>query len=322
MPSLSTWLRTALRLALAALVLGVLAVLVDAASLARLARGADPALLAASVAAFFVDQLLAVVKWRGLLAGIGVEVGLYRLFKTATKGFFVSFFLPSALTADLYKGIELARAQGGGSAVTSSIVLERLLGFASIVTVSAMALGALPTLRGGGAGLAAAALALGLGLAAFLNADRVLAALLPALPARVARLDTVARELAAAFALYRGRRRVLVEAFLLSVAIQLARSAATWLVARAVGDATPFAAFVFLVPYIYLVNLLPFATSRIGLEQGAFVVLFAAAGMAPDVALTVSLLAVATGLVVALPGGVWLVTEWRGHAARGGEGGA
>ena len=304
----SPWLRGGLTIA----IFWGLSRLVDVGQLFSLARGAAPLWLAGSVAVFAVDQALAVYKWQLLLAGLGLRVPYLPLFKTATSGAFVSLFVPSALSADLYKGVATTRALGAGAEVASSIVLERLLGIASIVVVGLLSLSWLPRAILGldsAVTLGVAALVLAAGLSAILHADvlfrSIEAWLPPALAGFSARLET----LAGTFGAYRRQQSVLALTFVLSVAIQFTRCTGTFLIARSLGDTVPFWAFLVFVPYLYMVNLLPFATSRIGLEQGAFVILFASVGMPADVAVTVSLLSVLASLVVALPGGVWLLAS-------------
>ncbi len=274
--------------------------------------GASLPLLAVSLAVFLADDLLVAHKWRRLLHGAGIATGLWTLFQVYMKGKFIAFFIPSSVTSDVYKGAALTREHGSGKAVVSSIVLERLLGLVSIATISVVAAGALPArILGFGSGTAvaiAATVAAG-GLAAFLSADRIAGAALRCFPVGWQRLRTFLVDMAAAFSVYRGQRALLAETFALSLLIQVSRSLAVWILARAVDDTTSFLYFLLLVPYVFLVNLLPVASSRIGLEQGVFVVLFAAVGMQPETALAVSLLSVAVGLVAALPGGAWLLAE-------------
>lgn len=300
----------AAKLLLALAVLAWIAAGLDRVALGAAFRGASPWLLAASVVAFVADDLLVTRKWGRLLRGLAVEVPFLRLFRIYLTGRLVGFFLPSSVTSDLYKGAALARRHGSGASVVSSIVLERILGLVSIATIGVVAMGALPaTILGVSPGWAivAAAAATVAGLVGFLHADRIASVVLP----RVARRWKAPREflerLALAFAAYRGQTRLLVEAFLLSVLIQGTRSVGVFMVARAVDDGTPFLYFLLLVPYVYLVNLLPVASSRVGLEQGVFVVLFTAVGMRAETALAVSLLSVAGSLVSALPGAFWLL---------------
>jgi predicted glycoside hydrolase/deacetylase ChbG (UPF0249 family) len=212
--------------------------------------------------------------------------------------------------------VALFASVGAGHAVTSSIVLERLLGMTSIVIVSVIGVSLLPaTLFGLDSSISifvAAFITIAI-LIGFLQADRILGLVSHWIPKRWPRLTTMLQQLAAAFAEYRPKRGLLAWSLILSIGIQITRTSATWLIAVAVHDATPYWAFLLFVPYLYIVNLIPVATSRFGLEQGAFIVLFGAVGMPAETALTISLLAVFATLLIALPGGLWLLTDRPGR---------
>jgi uncharacterized protein (TIRG00374 family) len=303
-------LRTVLRVAVSALVLAWLLRIVDLPELGKLLLRAAPPFLLASLAAYVCDESLATWKWKKLLHGVGLERPFWPLFRLTLEGRFIAFFLPSTVTADLYKGAVLARGGGKSTAAFSSILLERILGLLSVVTIGLVAVGSLPAaVLGAHAGVSvlAAVAVTAAGLAVFLHADRFASVTVPFLPERWVRVRTFLHDLASAFAAYRGKHGLLVQTFVISLLIQFARAVAVWVLARAVGDATPFVFFVLLVPYVYLVNLLPIASSRLGLEQAVFVGLFAAAGMARETALAVSLLSVAVGFVLVLPFGIGLL---------------
>lgn len=282
-----------------------------AAFLATLGRASLP-LLGASLVLFVADDVLVTYKWGRLLAGAGVEPGFLGLFRVYLEGRFLGFFIPSSVTSDLYKGAVLTRAHGSGNSVVSSIVLERLLGLVSIATISVVAVGALPAKIAGlsaPTSVAIAATATLAGLAVFLQADRIIRLALPHLPARWTRLPGLLQDLAGAFSCYRAQGALLCEAFFLSLLIQLTRSTGVWVLALSLADRTPFHDFLLLVPYVYLVNLLPIASSRLGLEQGVFVALFSAVGMPAETALAISLLSVASSFLAAIPGGIWLLVR-------------
>lgn len=257
-------------------------------------------------------DLLVTHKWRRLLQGLALDVRFLELFRIYLKGRFLGLFIPSSVAIDLYKGGALRRDVGTGQVIASSIILERLLGLVSIATISVIALGAMPSALLGASALSwvgAGVLATCAGLMLFLHADRLALGVLPHLPARWGRLGTFLHELASSFSAYRGHTRLLAETFLLSLVIQVVRGAGVWVLARAVDDPTPYVYFLLLVPYVYLVNLLPVASSRVGLEQGVFVALFGALGMRPETALAISLLSVACDFVTALPGDLWLLAN-------------
>ena len=314
MPERRRVLWAAAKVVVAVAVLGFVLSRVDRAELAASVRGASWSLLAIATLFFVADDLLVTRKWNRLLQGVGIEVPFLRLLRVYLEGRFLGFFIPSSIASDLYKGAALTRAHGSGTAVASSIVLERILGLASIATLGVAAAAALPS-RILGAGVAGWLLVAGVvtaaGTAAFLHADRIAVWFLPWLPTRWVSLRSFLEALARAFAAYRKHKRLLVETFVLSLLIQGTRSIGVYMTARAVADTTPLRYFLLLVPYVFLVNLLPVASSRIGLEQGVFVVLFAAVGMAPEKALAVSLLTVTQSLVVAVPGGIGLLARGR-----------
>jgi uncharacterized protein (TIRG00374 family) len=304
------WLRVGVRVAVSVAVLIWLWRTVDVRQMTALILRVSPSLLLASLAAYICDESLATWKWQRLLVGVGVTSAFWPLFRLTLEGRFIAFFLPSTVTADLYKGAVLTRGGETSAAAASSILLERILGLLSVVTIGLVAIGTLPsTLLGMNSSMAVVA-AVGAtlaGLAVFLHADRIASHLIPRLPVRWAGIRRILHDLTAAFAVYRGRKGLLVQAFLTSLLIQGARAVAVWVLARAVGDGTPFIYFVLLVPYVYLVNLLPIASSRLGLEQAVFVGLFAAVGMPRETALAISLLSVAVGLVLVLPFGLSLL---------------
>ena len=276
--------------------------------IATLQRASWPFFLA-SLLANVCDESMATLKWRQLLRGVADPPPFLSMLRLTLEGRFIAFFLPSTVTADLYKGTVLTRSGRSGAAAFSSIVMERILGLLSIMTVGLVALGVLPAHLFGVNSAVTVVVAVGataVGLAVFLNADRIAAVVLPMLPPRWQRLHTFLTGLAGAFAAYRGRAGLLVQAFLLSLLIQTTRAVAIWILARGVGDTTPFIYFVLLVPYVYLVNMLPIASSRVGLEQAVFVGLFSAVGMPPQTALAVSLLSVAVGFALVLPFGILL----------------
>lgn len=304
------WLPVGVRVAVSAVVLIWLSRIVDLRETMALVHRAVPSLLLASLAAYICDESLATWKWQRLLGGVGVTWAFGPLFRLMLEGRFIAFFLPSTVTADLYKGAVLTRGGEASAAAVSSILLERILGLLSVVTIGLIAIGTLPaTLLGMNSSTAVVA-AVGatlVGLAVFLHADRIASLLVPRLPVRWVRIRRILHDLATAFAVYRGRKGLLVQAFLISLLIQGARAVTVWVLARAVGDGTPFVYFVLLVPYVYLVNLLPVASSRLGLEQAVFVGLFAAVGMPRETALAISLLSVAVGFVLVLPFGLSLL---------------
>ncbi|TMQ70936.1 MAG: flippase-like domain-containing protein, partial [Candidatus Eisenbacteria bacterium] len=111
-----------LRLAVAAGCLALLLRIVHPRELiATLERASWPFFLA-SLAAYVCDESLSTLKWRQLLRGVADPPRFRSLLRLTLEGRFIAFFLPSTVTADLYKGAVLTRRGRSGAAAMSSIV--------------------------------------------------------------------------------------------------------------------------------------------------------------------------------------------------------
>jgi hypothetical protein len=91
--------------------------------------------------------------------------------------------------------------------------------------------------------------------------------------------------------------------------------AANVLIGMALGVDVPVAYYMIFVPLTSLVLILPISFAGLGVREGAYVVLFKQAGVAPEVALSMSLLVYALGTVTpGLVGGViYILRGARGY---------
>ena len=96
---------------------------------------------------------------------------------------------------------------------------------------------------------------------------------------------------------------------LLSVIIQALRIVPVFIIALAIGVGDRFFPFLIAVPVIFLVNMVPVVGSRLGTEQGMFVLLLGLAGIKPESALVIALISLVIGIVVSLPGAWWLIAS-------------
>src|SRR5712691_5232158 len=118
-------------------------------------------------------------------------------------------------------------------------------------------------------------------------------------------------------AIYR-RRGGLWTSFLLHLACWIASAGEVWLALRLAGEPLPWGAVLAIESLLYAIR-----TAAVGVQEGAYLLLGAAFGLTPEMALALSLLKRARDLVIGLPAiGVWQAIEsnrlWRrrGTAAR------
>ncbi len=293
------------RLGVSAALVGWLLCRVDAAAVARQMSEVGLDTVLAILALQFLNTALKSYKWRRLLLADGIQVSHATAFASYMVSTFFSVFLPSSIGGDAVRAVDLGRRSGRGVATATSVVADRVLGFAAIGIVGLLALAAgwagvlAPRVRWTGAALYAGVLA-GSGV------------LFQGWPLRFARnlglhrLPRLERSVAIAaesIEAYRGSGR-LGELLFLSVAAQAIVVVAVYLIGRSLQIEAPLSYFFVIVPLVSLVESIPVSIYGIGLRDVSYAYLLGLVGVPRAQALSLSLLYVFLTLFYALFGAV------------------
>lgn len=101
----------------------------------------------------------------------------------------------------------------------------------------------------------------------------------------------------------------------LSFATQLVRVIAAFALAFAVHEQPSFLDFMVLIPLSFLIAMVPLTVGGLGIEQGAFIVLFGLVGISAESAFVMSIVGTALTTVSVLPGVVLIMRGWGTAAA-------
>lgn len=279
----------------------------------------DAAWFAAAVAIMVFTVPVLAMRWGWLLRAQGIEEGLAWL----TRAYFVAYtagqILPTSLGGDAVRIVETSRRNDGQTAVaTGTVVLERGLGGAATVLLGAIAF----VLSIGRFDVSAylwleGAFVFGTILLAFLffarSARPLLRGVEPLLQ-RV-RLDRVLRAFYASIHHYRGRPRLLLAVFAVTVCVQTVRVLAIWAAAKAAGIELEVLVYYVMGPLLFLVLLVPFTLNGIAVREAFFVSFLGSLGVGAEQAFAAGFLFFLVTLIMALPGGAILI--WEG--IRGGK---
>ena len=113
------------------------------------------------------------------------------------------------------------------------------------------------------------------------------------------------------------RKAGLCSGFLLHLACWVASAVEIWIALRFAGTALDFSAVIVIESLLYAIRTVAFAIpNAVGVQEGAYIVLGAAFGLTPEMALALSLLKRARDLAIGLPAlGAWQAVEggrfWR-----------
>ena len=257
-------------------------------------------------------------RWQLLLDSKRIRMGIGWLTRTYFVALFFGLFLPAAVGGDAVRAIELGRRTGDPPEAVASVLIDRLVGVVSLVALAVVGIAAgaggthrpLAIAAEGGFGLAA------VGVLALLFSSRVRGVAASVLEPRggSGRLAAGGRYFDALHE-YRNHRSTLIAVSILALAVQLARVASIWMLARALGLDIPASLLLLTAPVLFAALILPVSLAGIGVREAVFVEFLSGHATASQaVALGVAFFAV--GTLTALVGALILVERVARHGTR------
>jgi uncharacterized protein (TIRG00374 family) len=264
-------------------------------------------LLLAAYSLDFVGLFISATRWRVLLQAQSVEASTPFLMKSFMVAHFFNNFLPSTVGGDASRAYDSYQAGRKSGRAVTSVVVDRLLGLQALIL---FVLVSLPFARHITDRLPLLPLWVGLGGAALLALTWAIF-LAPSLPilARVqsalpGKIGLLVERVLGAFRPYRGRRKVLVKAFGLSILLQANVVLYYILVAWALDLTVPAHSFFLIIPLALFVMMLPISINGIGLRENVLASFLAVYGITSSEAIAYAWLVYLGGLILGLLGGV------------------
>lgn len=287
-------------------------------------RGVSWAWIALAVLLVLVDRALMATRWIWLLSPVDRArkppiLDLLRIFFVST---FVGSFLPASVGSDAVRTWQATEKGVPGSQALASVLMDRVLGIASILIAAIGGLILVPSLMNTPhvlpalyASLAGCVIAL---LFVFSSAwdAFVRGQILPLLPSRI---RAIAERILTALQAYQSHHRTTLLVLAASVGVQVLRIVQAWCLGRSLGMTAPLTAYFANIPIILLLMLLPITVSGLGIAQWAFEWLFVPAGTIAlkPVVFALSVLFLALGILGNLPGAFLFLTSPRRDRPQG-----
>jgi uncharacterized membrane protein YbhN (UPF0104 family) len=96
---------------------------------------------------------------------------------------------------------------------------------------------------------------------------------------------------------------------LLSIVFQAADILVIFLLARMIGLTVPLVVFFAIVPFVFLISILPISLGGLGVREGLLTYLLAQFGVNTSDGITLSFLVYLSRFIPAIPGGIVQITE-------------
>ena len=269
----------------------------------------------------FLESVVRVYRWSVLLRSKNLKIPIRRLLCVDYASTFLALAFPSSVSVDVFRAYGLAKAVAPLREVASSVVIERVAGFLSILSLCNMSLFLLGTKAIVNTWLVALVVASTLLTLFALSTYRYLYKLAARCgwSGRAGRICKNVREVFAALEEFRRKPLVLVETYALSIVVQFLRISTYYVASASLGYKLTVVDCLAYVPLLMLVLMVPISFAGLGVRENMFVYLLGKAGISRFAAFMISGL-VSTSLIVSiLPGGlIWSVRglALRDHSSR------
>ena len=285
---------------------------VNLAQVGATLAGANPVLLALALVLYLGAMAANGLKWYVLLRAQGIRVAFADVLAYTFVGFFFNNFLLSTVGGDLARMVTLARDTNQKAEAALSVVMDRLVGLFTYITVAAV-MGVVVVFGAGRSDLAnLAAMAVVLFLLAALGFAVLLSRRLRGLVERffalpgLRRLAPLYRRLSTAVQEYRDRPAALLLAAGISFGGLVLTNLTNLLVALALGLDLPLVYIFFFNPLVAFAPVIIPSLGGLGVTQGFYDIFYHWLGqlITRDEAISISLTFQAIIYLTSLPGGI------------------
>ena len=271
-----------------------------------------PLWLAGGLAVLAISFVLGAVRWRLLVRGQGIELGLGAALYYSWIGLFFTNVLPGGFGGDAVRAWVAGRRTGALSRITASVLVDRLAAAWALVAVGAGAVlleyNRLPEVAVVACLLSCAAVIAGSALLLIPGPMQALSRATARWPRVSGPIERVGNGLAS----YSGQRGLLLRAVAISLAQQFCVLLAAYLLARALDLHVGLGLLATCIPVALLATAAPTTINGLGVREAVFRVLLVPAGVAADRAVAFSLMTVIAAAIVSLPGAVaWIALHYR-----------
>jgi uncharacterized protein (TIRG00374 family) len=265
-------------------------------------------LILLSAATHFYGIWITAFRWQTLLKTQGVRLSILSLSSSTLVGQFFNNFLPTSIGGDVYRAYDVTKKSDFPmSSSISVLVVERLSGIIASAVFAAAALFLGFTAIGGISIVIPILIFLAISILIFfliLNPNILglhkLAKKIRLLQKILDKLNNVYNT----FLSFKNYKWTLVRVIFYSLTLQFAVIINYWLASRSLGIPLNLSVFIFIVPVVSIISMLPISLGGIGVREGSLVFLMVSLGAQNAKAAMCSLLLFAMLLVMGIIGGL------------------
>lgn len=280
---------------------------IDVQSTMDVVRQADVPFLLLALVSFLLIYVVLLVRWFKFIRALNLQVSAWQVVRFFFVGLFGNLFLPTAIGGDIIKTAGLCYNHADKPKVVASVLLDRLSGYAGIALTALVVFPFASQVIQDGTmkGMVLAMLGGILVLGAVLFHEKIYSFFCRAF-ARFPRFKEALMKIHYDAALLKGRRDVLCQTVLLSCLAQVLLAMTFWLVGLALHQTVAFIYYLMFIPMICVASAMP-SIGGLGVREAGAAYLFGKVGMAPGVAVSISLVNFVYMTAVGAAGGLFFL---------------
>lgn len=271
-------------------------------------KSSDKFLLLLSLSTHALGTYITAVRWKALLNTQGVELGAATLSVTVLIGSFFNNFLPTSIGGDVFRAYDASKKGNIPLGTSASVILvERFSGVVSAATYAIIALFLGFTTIGHQSII--------IPIVIFFIISVILGFLI--INPSLFRLDKISKKFKLirkltgklsnvynTLASFKKYKLVLVEVLIFSFLLQFTVILNWWLASMALGIDLSLTAFIFIVPIVATIAMIPISIGGIGLRENSLVFIMVAMGVSNEKAALCSLLILFMLIIMGIIGGI------------------
>lgn len=271
-------------------------------------RGADVDYLLAALGVYFVSTSFILWRWIVIMKTLNLKFFRFNAARWFFLGLMFSFMLPSSVGGDFFRGMGLGGEVGNKTKVFASIVLDRLIGFVSIVLLASIAFFfGRKIVNNHAIGIFIACMFVGLmSLGVVFFSKRIFTKVTSVFKVWP-KVRDVLMNLHHDMLLMKGRYQEVALTIVISMASQIVFAFEFYLIAKALHQNIPFVYFLVFSPLVCVVSSLP-SIGGLGVREIGWVTFLSILGIPEGVSGGLSLISFVLMVIVGLLGGLFYVT--------------
>lgn len=254
-----------------------------------------------------VIRLLMAMRWRYVLLTENINKSFLALSRAIYLSYFFGQFFPGTLGIEAIRGYEIAKDRSMFSKVAVTMIIDRLVGVASMITLAFIgSILAEVTLTREGLILPMAILQVGfyIGLYLLCLMGPKIEQIYSRIPKEATIFNTIVKKVLFIISSVSDLPRLIKifpRMFSISLLMQFFRCIMFYCLYSTLETTVPFVYLMIFIPLIFVVLLLPVTIGGLGLREGSLIYLLGTVGVSPEVSLGVGVLSFFLGFIVSLP---------------------